>query len=164
MMLTFFSLSVFKILLHCILASIISTGKFSSPFNINSTEVNHLFYFNFFWLLLEFCLRCSIFYFVVPRCVSIFIFFRGFRSILESVAYCTESFMKNSHLFSWILSFSFSFPSETPTGCILHIFSALYVFTKCFYSFSPFISVIFDNLFLSTFQNRNSLHLLIVHC
>lgn len=104
------------------------------------------FIFYFFWLLLEFyfCLRCSIFYFVVSRCVSIFIFLRGFRSILESVAYCTESFMKNSHLFSWILSFIFFlFSSETPTGCILHIFSALYVFTKCFHSFSPFISVIF---------------------
>lgn len=65
------------------------------------------FIFLFFWLLLEFCLRCSIFYFVLSRCVSIFIFFRGFRSTLESVAYCTESFMKNSHLFSWILSFIF---------------------------------------------------------
>lgn len=102
----FFSLSVFKILLHCILASIISTGKFSSHFNINSTKVNHLFFF-FFWLLLEFCLRYSIFYFVISRCVSLFIFLKGSSSILESVAYCTESFMKIFHLFSWIFSFIF---------------------------------------------------------
>lgn len=104
----FFSLSVFKILLYCILASIISTGIFSSHFNINSTEVNHLFFF-FFWLLLEFyfCLRYSIFYFVVSRCVSLFIFLKGSSSILESVAYCTESFMKNFHLYSWIFSFIF---------------------------------------------------------
>lgn len=81
----------------------------NSVVTLISIPLKLITFFFFFWLLLEFyfCLRYSIFYFVISRCVSLFIFLKGSSSILESVAYCTESFMKIFHLFSWIFSFIF---------------------------------------------------------
>lgn len=113
------------------------------------------FIFYFFWLLLEFyfCLRCSIFYFVVSRCVSIFIFLRGFRSILESVAYCTESFMKILIYFlEYSLSFSFSF-HQKPQLDVYYIFSLLSMsLQNVFIVLVPSFLLFFDNLFSSTFK------------
>lgn len=126
-----------------------------------------IFFFFFFWLLLEFtfCLRCSIFYFVVSRCVSLFIFLKGFSSILESVAYCAESFMKHSHLFSWIFSHSLSLFLQKPRLDVYYIFSLLSMsLQNVFIVLVPFFLLFFDNLFTSTLQNTNSLQLLIVHC